>query len=823
MVERPPNRDSLAAPAACADGERIARVELVPPSGRLGALDYRIPEHLEVIRPGCRVLVPLGSKRCMGLVVSVTTSSEPAPYRLRDVIAALDESPLLGPALLRLIAWMADYYLVAPAEAASTALPGALRIETEKVVERDGTAATDVARPTATEGSLLALLEHAGAIPLESLRRSFGDSIDAALRRLRRCGAVRVYERFVREVAPTRYEISYSALANRQAAQLAKRPALRALYDYIAAHPGQRVTVHELQGSFANASGKVRQLVDLGLLRGQRREIYRQIESEAIAVVDHCVELNAAQSAAVTRIVAALDGSFSPFLLLGVTGSGKTEVYLRAIATALARGNTALILVPEISLTHQIVGRVRARFGDQIAVLHSGLGAGERWDEWRRLARGEARIAIGARSAVFAPLADLGLIIVDEEHDGAYKQSDGLHYNARDVAVMRAKFEGCALVLGSATASLESLHNARGERYHLLRLPERVAQRSMPSVELIDLRGQRLDSPLSPQLAAAIEANLAGGGQTLLFLNRRGFAPALQCRACGEPVTCPNCSISLTWHQRASALRCHYCDFTCVRPVACGQCELQALDTWGWGTERLEAFLRQRFAGARIARMDRDTTGRKGSLAALLRKWNSAALDILIGTQMVTKGHDVAGVTLVGVVMADLSLNIPDFRSAERAFQQLAQVAGRAGRGDRPGRVLVQTLQPEHHVLRAVVEHDFVAFAERDLRQREELGYPPFGRLVLLRFEGEDAERTRAAASKCADRLRAAAPRGVAVLGPAPAPLARLRGRYRWQILLRGKSGATLRRLAAAQAQGARRADRGAIRTVVDVDPQSLM
>jgi primosomal protein N' (replication factor Y) len=721
-----------------------------------------------------------------------------------------------------LVTWLAEYYLVPLAEAVTTALPGVLRIETERVAEATDSDEPAGARAAEFDVGLLARLRRDGPIPVASLQSELGDRTETALRRLQRRKVLRIFERFVREVAPTRHEISFSALPARDAAILHKRPALRALHEYVTNHPARRVTIRELRGSFPSAAAKIRQLRDLELLREHRREVYRQVYAENTPD-DRPVHLNPQQAAAVAAITGVVDDGFSPFLLLGVTGSGKTEVYLRVIAEVLERGRSALILVPEISLTHQLVGRVRARFGTEIAVLHSGLGDGERWDEWRRLARGEARIAIGARSAVFAPMSDLGVIIVDEEHDTAYKQGDGLHYHARDAAVMRAKLEACPLLLGSATASMESLNNARSGRYRLLHLPERVAQRPMPLVELIDLRGQRLASPLSPMLAAAIEANLAAGGQTLLFLNRRGFANALQCRACGEPVTCPNCSISLTWHQRAAALRCHYCDYAKPRPAACAECGQPALDTWGWGTERLESLLRESFPGARVARMDRDTTTRKGSLAALLSQWNGGALDILIGTQMVTKGHDVAGVTLVGVVMADLSLNLPDFRSAERAFQQLAQVAGRAGRGDRPGRVLVQTLQPDHHVLRAVVDHDYRAFAERDIAQREELGYPPFGRLVLLRFEGEDAARTQAAATQCADHLRAVAARGVAVLGPAPAPLSRLRGRYRWQILLRGKSGASLRHLVADLVAPDRRAHPADIRLTVDVDPQNLI
>jgi len=458
-------------------------------------------------------------------------------------------------------------------------------------------------------------------------------------------------------------------------------------------------------------------------------------------------------------------------------------------------------------------------------VLHSQLGVGERWDEWRRIARGEARIAIGARSAVFAPLRDLGLIIIDEEHDAAYKQADGVHYHGRDVAVMRAKLAGCALVLGSATPSMESFANARRGRYRLLELPERVEGRPLPPVRLLDLRagGGRLE-PLTAELSAALAANLAARGQSLLFLNRRGFANFLQCRACGDPVMCPNCSVTFTYHQKWRALRCHYCDHTVPPPARCASCGEPALHTWGVGTEQLEALLRARLPGARVARMDRDTTRRKGSQGALLRTWSAGGLDVLVGTQMITKGHDVAGVTLVGVVHADASLNFPDFRAAERTFQLLAQVAGRAGRGERPGRVFVQTLQPEHYSLQAAAAHDFARFAAAELAARRAAGYPPFARLVLLRAEGAQPAQVDRIAGETARALREAAPDQCTVLGPAPAPLERLRQRHRRHVLVRGRNGAALRRCVGAVLPALRAAARAAdVRLVVDVDPHSML
>ncbi|HSP98442.1 MAG TPA: primosomal protein N', partial [Candidatus Dormibacteraeota bacterium] len=716
----------------------VVRVVLVPSPGRIAPLDYRAPTPLT---PGTRVLVPLGARRAMGVVVDAGMPRE----GLRDLIAVLDPHPVLDPSLMSLAAWMADYYLSPLGEVLSTALPGALRIETERVARMVGDPADGL---PAAEAEVVAVLG-AGELPVAAIAERLGARGRRALSALMRRGLAQVSERLHREVAPTLRQRFYETAAAVDDAHpmLARRPALRALYAYLRDHPLRRAPEHELRHSFPDARAKLRALLEAGLLRVREEEQYRPV-LPPVTLRDSSVALTSAQQAAVDALAAARDEGFVAWLLHGVTGSGKTEVYLRAIA-AMPPDTSALVLVPEISLTHQLVERVRARFGDAVAVLHSQLSVGERWDEWRRIARGAARIVVGARSAVFAPLRRLGLIIVDEEHDASYKQGDGVHYHGRDVAVMRAKLADCPIILGSATPAMESLANARGGRYRLLELPERVADRPLPPVQLVDLRAHAAAQPpvLTPELAAALEANLAAGGQSLVFLNRRGFANFLQCRACGEPLMCPNCSVALTVHRRWRAARCHYCDHTIRPPTACAECREAALIEWGVGTEQLETLLRQRFPGARVARMDRDTTRRKGSQQTLLGDWHAGRFDILIGTQMITKGHDVPGVTLVGVVLADAGLNFPDFRAAERTFQLLAQVAGRAGRGDKPGRVIVQTLQPEHYALQAAATHDFAAFAAAELAARRELGYPPFSRLILLRFEGPDAAKVEALAA----------------------------------------------------------------------------
>ncbi len=809
--------------SGAAGHQAIARVVLVPSPGRLAALDYRLPAEHAGARAGMRVLVPLGASRRMGVIIEVTTEAMPREG-LRDVFTLLDATPVLDGSLLRVVQWMADYYLVPLGDAVAAALPGALRIETERVlVAQPGIG--DAGQFKGMDRELFLALQGDTAVTVAALCQRLGPKVRGAIRRLQRQGVVRVSERLRREVAPTRTSRFYE-VAERVGdddARLARRPASCQLYQYLRDHPLRRASAHELRASFANADAKLRALRAAGLIRFKEEEHYRNV-LPPVTSPDHKVTLTAAQRDAVGQIAAA--AGFVPFLLWGVTGSGKTEVYLRAVAAALTAGRTALILVPEISLTHQLVDRVRARFGDRVAVLHSQLNTGERWDQWRRIARGEAIIVIGARSAVFAPLRRLGIIIVDEEHDPAYKQAEGVHYQARDVAVMRAKLAACTMVLGSATPSMESFFNAQAGRYRLVRLPERVEARPLPDVEMVDLRSPRSSKPtlLSPSLAAALEANLAVGGQSLLFLNRRGFANFLQCRACGDPVMCPNCSVALTLHRQWRALRCHYCDHTVAQPTRCGSCNESALEGWGVGTEQLEARLRAAFPAARIGRMDRDTTRRKGSQLSLLGAWAGGSLDMLIGTQMVAKGHDVPGVTLVGVLLADSSLNFPDFRAAERTFQLLAQVAGRAGRGERRGRVFVQTLQPDHYSLQAVVEHDFAGFAERELAARREVGYPPFARLILLRVEGERLADVEQLAEWIARQLRERSRGRFVVLGPAPAPLQRLRQRHRRQILVRGGNSSVMRRSLAELLEPARsRARARKVRLVADVDPYNML
>ena len=676
---------------------------------------------------------------------------------LRSVIECVDPEPLMPPDLLELCRWTARYYLVSLADVIGTIVPTRL--------------------PEPAEERVLVLVKR---LPSE-------DELALARR------------------APARAR-GYRLLAAAEAGRLAVRDLRAAGIE---------------QGAIA------------GLVRAGLAEARRVPRARAAAPVETSptgITLTGEQRAAADAIVAAVrEGAPRSFLLHGITGSGKTEVFLTAADDTLAAGGDVLVLVPEIALTHQLVSRVRGRFGDLVAVLHSGLGPRERWAEWRRIRAREARVVVGARSAVFAPLGNVRLIVVDEEHDAAYKQEDGIRYNARDLAVVRARLAAGVAVLASATPSAETHHAAREGRHTRLVLAARPTPQPLPAVELIDLRAadrpRRGKDLLSSEVRTALETNLAAERQTLVFLNRRGFATYLQCPACGVPASCPQCSVTLTWHRRAGALACHHCHHHRPPPRACEACGGPPLQAFGVGTEQIEAMLQTYFPTAAVDRMDRDAAQRPGAQRRILRDWHAGDTDILVGTQMVSKGHDVPGVTLVVVLLADLSLNVPDFRAGERAFQLLVQVAGRAGRGTAPGNVLVQTLRPEHPSLVAAARHDYAGFMAGELERRRVLGYPPFARLVLLRLEGRDESRVESAARRLAERLRGQARALGAgddtVLGPAPPPVARVRGRWRWQILLRSPKVPALRALgrSARSAEGALR--RAGVRLVVDVDPYS--
>ncbi|MCA9666167.1 MAG: primosomal protein N' [Myxococcales bacterium] len=820
--------------------EQSVLVEVAPLAPLPGLLTYRVPPRFDGrARAGCRVLVPLGRRTVMGVIVDEAGElGELRPAEIKPLGEVLDSEPVLPADLLALLRWTARYYLAPLGEVVRAALPPALQAQETELLRITEAGSEALAAQSAVlrrpgqdlDAKAQALLERLAASARGVTRKTLG-ATPAQLSRLlerglvalsvqRRRPAVRKDLIIERVEQPAANGGAVDALLGRARRQSQLYSALLAA--------GGRARLGMLQGAPSGARALAHKLADKGLVRLEEVEIPRDpFESEPVSP-DKPHVLNDEQRSAHEHLLgAARRGGFAAFLLQGVTGSGKTEVYLRFIADVLERGRGALVLVPEISLTPQLAARFRARFGERVAVLHSALTDAERYDQWRLIRSGTVPIVVGARSAVFAPLPDIGAVIVDEEHDSSFKQEEGLRYNARDVALVRARDAGAVCVLGSATPSLESRYGADSGRLERLVLTQRATSASMPKVEIIDLKTYRTgkDRVLSAPLATALEETLARGEQAIVFLNRRGFAPFVLCRACGHTFRCQHCSVSLTHHRSRARLVCHYCGYNSAPPEQCPACQAprEAIGMLGLGTERVEAVLGERFPEARLARLDRDTATSKG-LRAILRSVGRREVDVLIGTQMVTKGHDFPDVTLVAVLCADLGLHFPDFRAAERTFQLLSQVAGRAGRGERPGRVLVQTYAPSHPSVVCARDHDYEAFYGGELEGRLELGYPPAGHLAAFRIDGADAKLVERRAREIAGsaRLRAGS-LGVDLLGPTEAPIQRLKGRTRWLLLLRARERRALRTLLdplAAQWVGA---SAGGLRVAVDVDPIGLL
>ena len=733
--------------------------------------DYLVPAELESsVREGTRVKVPFGPREVMGVVTKILDES---PHgNLREIIKTVGGQALVTPSILRLVRWIADYYCCAPEIAMKAVLPDAVRKEEEGWRERLFVRALpvhgDLPKLTKRQEDLWTIVEEWRELPLQELVRLAGTT-----------------------------------------------------------------------------STTIRKLEDKGLVSIAPQISERDPYGKEHILPSQPLELNAEQATALKSVVDAMERLAKPagdeakpegdsvFLLHGVTGSGKTEVYLQAIAHALGQGQGAIVLVPEISLTPQTVERFKARFsqGPQqtlVAVLHSHLSAGERHDEWHKIRQGRARIVIGARSAVFAPVERLGLVIVDEEHEHSYKQEEAPRYNARDLAVVRGQQEGAAVVLGSATPSMESYHNVQRKKYALLSLTERVDQKNMPLVRVIDMRSaarkEKGISIFSPQLREAILQRLEKNEQVMLFLNRRGWSSSLQCPDCGYVAECPNCSVSLTYHRAPQQLMCHSCGHIEASPTKCPEqsCGNAAIRFAGLGTEKVEAALAKGFPMAKVKRMDSDTLKRKEDYRRILGDFRTGKIDILLGTQMIAKGLHFPNVTLVGIINADLSLHIPDFRAGERTFQLLTQVAGRAGRGDVEGEVYVQSFTPFHPSIQYARRHDFIGFYEQEIEFRQELRYPPVSRMALLTLRGRSEDRVKFFADHLRKEMDALAGElgDTVVAGPAPAPLLRAENFYRYQVMMRTPNMSALSRKLSARQQALQIPDD--IRLIIDIDPMTL-
>lgn len=792
--------------------------------------DYAVPPALATSAEiGRRAIVPFGARRVVGVIVGPATAD--APGRLRALERIVDSQPVLSGQMLSVLREAAQAALCPLGIAIAAALPAGSAPRPQRAWQ-----------PTARgeEALRAGVLAPAARTLVEALARGRAPRGAAALRLLRmlaRDGLVASADTVASPRArETRVRIASLApgvdAEQTATGPLARAPRRAALLRLLAAGS---LELRDLDRRMPGAAAAARALAASGFLVIEEQVAPRDVLGTPLET-GAPVELSSEQSLAAAALRSAIcEQRAETFLLHGVTGSGKTEVYLQAVGEALRIGRQALVLVPEITLTHQIVARLRARFGDALAVLHSGLTPAQRIEQWERLRAGATPIAVGARSALFAPLERLGVIVIDEEHDAAYKNEEGFRYHARDLATRRAAHAACPLVLGSATPALETRFAADRGRIRRLVLPHRIGGRPLPAVEIIDLERERAATPrgrkliLSKRLRQALAETIAAGGQSILLLNRRGFSTRIFCFECGFGERCKHCDISLVFHAADARLRCHYCGFETAPVDACSRCGASETALLGIGTERLEEEVRTRFPDARIARLDRDTASRKGGAEAILRALRDGRLDILIGTQMVAKGHDFPGVLLVGVVAADLGLHLPDFRAAERSFQLLTQVAGRAGRGAIPGRVLIQSFVPDHYAVRPVRDHDYESFYAEELGHRAALGYPPFGRLVHVLVSAAEQERASAAAQQLAEAARRAGASagdalraGVELLGPAPAPIARLRDRYRFQILLKGACDAALLATARAVAAEALRVPSG-VSASVDVDPESML
>lgn len=734
-------------------------------------LYYLVPFALrDRIRPGVRVLVPLGKRKATGLVVRLVTVPPelPEPIVYRPLLAALDETPSIPEELLTLCRWISKYYLHPLGEVLQLAMPATIRKACSSHPPTTGRAST---RPTRIRliaqpaeklkqskhlTALLALLEEAGgAAPLEFLRKNLSRA-RYWIQRLEALGCLAID---TAEEAPTPAGSTHSPTAG------APEPS-----------PDQRQVLDTIQQHL-------------------------------------------------------LEPSFKVFVVFGVTGSGKSEVYLRLVEDALQRQKGALVLVPEIALTFQLETLFRRRFGSRLAIWHSGMTPRARAEQWQGLLHNKGKVLLGARSAVLMPIADLGLIVVDEEHDSSYKQDDHLRYQARDVALMRANLLNIPVVLGSATPSLQSIHHARTGRYTLLSLPRRIHDRPLPDLEVIDMRREnRRHRILSRALQQALAETLKAGQQALLFLNRRGFATFALCNACGQVLPCENCSVSLTYHEKKESLCCHYCGLEKGLPERCPNCDQAALILHGFGTERIEKEVKKLLPEARVLRIDRDTVAGPRTISERLEAVRERQVDVLIGTQMLTKGHDFPNITLVGIVNADTALQLADFRAGETTVQLLMQVAGRAGRGDQAGRVLLQTYNPSHYTIASVVHMEYLAFCEKELEAREQLQYPPFTRLLRLLVTSPDEELTQQAAHELAGLCRTVGSElrsqehHLAILGPSPAPLAKLKKRFRWHLYVKAWTSQALQQFAEAVLERSQASPlQRRVQVAIDRDPTMVM
>ncbi|KGR73841.1 primosomal protein N' [Ureibacillus sinduriensis] len=748
--------------------------------------DYSVPaEMTQIIEIGSRVKVPFGPRNVLGFVVAIKNETDVPLEKIKPVSQLLDFEPVLTAEMLELAKWLKNETICYEIDALQVMLPSALRAKYEKIVNLQ----TDIEVLPRALQEVFRTAPHVNLNVFEKnnllteLKQALNNKQVSIENIVKQKGKVKE----VRKVQITQ-DVQKLMEIHQQISNRAKKQ--KQLVEWMQNHAGEVITPEVIYKEAGTSSQVLKSVVELGAAAFVQEEVFRDPFAKEVQKTKF-LSLTDEQSSALNQIMAAIDDKQpETFLLHGVTGSGKTEVYLQTIAKVLSKGKEAIVLVPEISLTPQMTERFRSRFGEMVAVMHSGLSVGEKYDEWRKIHQGKVKVVVGARSAVFAPFENVGIIILDEEHESTYKQEDSPRYHARDVALWRAGYHQCPVILGSATPSLESFARAKKNVYKLLTLKDRALKQSLPKVEIVDMRdelkkGNR--SMFSQSLVESIHTRLEKNEQIVLFLNRRGYSSFVMCRDCGTVLQCENCDISLTYHRKNEKCKCHYCGYEIHVPKTCPQCQSDHIRFFGTGTQKVEEELAKLFPGARVLRMDVDTTRTKGSHEQLLQAFGDGEADILLGTQMIAKGLDYPNITLVGVLSADTSLHLPDFRAAEKTFQLLTQVSGRAGRHEKPGEVVVQTYTPEHYAIELSQAQDYEPFYEREMHMRHHAGYPPYYYLALIQVSHEDVLMAADYAGKAVEWLRSQLSFKVSIIGPTASGISRLQNRYRYQCLLKYK------------------------------------
>lgn len=760
-------------------------------------LHYQIPPELcSEVKPGKRVIVPLGRRESIGLILRIDDCPPQLQkdITLRPILLVIDSHPIVPAQLLQLCRWISEYYFYPLGEVLKAALPSGIQSTSFnyfELTDKGEHAAQSVDAP-----DILRLLSKEHQLSLARLKEISTESFGTASKELKHCeqqGLVRrCFEWHPPQLSPKTIRTA-RLIDAKKIEELGNNANLVMLVDILKSSSGRPVAVRDLRRLIKNVDYWLKKLRVEGLVAIEDIEELRESSFAQVLPQGQSLRLTEQQEWVLGEVLPRLvHSSFTPFLVHGVTGSGKTEIYIRLVEAALRESKGALVLVPEIALSTQLEALFRQRFGALLAVWHSALAGGARYDQWREILTGHRKVVLGARSAVFMPIENLGLIIVDEEHESSYKQEDRLRYHARDVALVRSRMLGIPIVLGSATPSMQSYFNAQRGRYRGLRLSKRILERPLPELRVVDMRRQGTRAAiLSAPLKQALTETIEQGEQALIFLNRRGFATFLLCHSCGHVLQCCHCSVSLTYHQKEGNLRCHYCGWVRAIPHKCPVCENASMVLRGFGTERVEQEITELLPKARIVRIDRDAITGPEHLVQSLNAVRNHSADILVGTQMIAKGHDFPDITLVGIINADTALQVADFRAGESTVQILMQVAGRTGRGEKPGRVILQTYNPGHYTIEAVTQMQYDLFCTKELASREELQYPPFTRMAKLLVTAPHEDATRKAAQKLADLCRELGQefrlqqRSVAVLGPAPAPLTKLKRRYRWQLFVK--------------------------------------